>query len=489
MLTSISGVFNPIAANRLAQLPSLSISDRNSPERQGVFRQTRVGQRRGRLGEFNKCSRLFLSNRGGTVVAASIGEVQNERTGENFRKVVLPNSLVLLVCNMDRICLSVVMLAISTQFGWAEGTQGMIQSAFLWGYAATQVLGGVLADKYGGKSVMAVGVGVFSVASLLLPVVLSPGVRALGFTIPLVLFSRVLVGLGEGVTMPAMTSLVSQNIPPKLKSTALGLVFLGFNCGSACGLLLSSWLMANYGWQSVFYAFGCIGFPLLLFWINTVPSKLRVRDPRMQTKGQSLSMGKILRTPAAWAVVTATIVNHWGYFICLGWMPTYFHKALGLNILASGYFSFVPWLTMALGSLASGLMADSAVSNGVPVLLVRRVAQSIAFICPAIACLLLSNPSISPGLALFCFTLALGAKSVGQAGFVANTSDIAPTNTGKVYGLANMCGSLSGLVGTWLVGIIVEKSQSFTTVFQCTAAIYIFGTIVWNTCSRADPVL
>lgn len=39
---------------------------------------------------------------------------------------MLPTSLVLLVCNMDRICLSVVMMAISKDFGWAEGTQASI---------------------------------------------------------------------------------------------------------------------------------------------------------------------------------------------------------------------------------------------------------------------------------------------------------------------------------------------------------------------------
>jgi len=35
--------------------------------------------------------------------------------------------------------------------------QGLIQSAFLWGYTATQLLGGSLADKYGGRAVIAAG--------------------------------------------------------------------------------------------------------------------------------------------------------------------------------------------------------------------------------------------------------------------------------------------------------------------------------------------
>lgn len=43
------------------------------------------------------------------------------------------------------------MLPIAQELGWAPGMQGLVQSAFLWGYLATQLLGGTLADKYGGK--------------------------------------------------------------------------------------------------------------------------------------------------------------------------------------------------------------------------------------------------------------------------------------------------------------------------------------------------
>lgn len=64
-----------------------------------------------------------------------------------FLTVVLPTALTLLLCNMDRICLSVAILPMSREFGWHPSFQGVVQSAFLWGYMATQLLGGTLADK------------------------------------------------------------------------------------------------------------------------------------------------------------------------------------------------------------------------------------------------------------------------------------------------------------------------------------------------------
>ncbi|GFH14051.1 anion transporter, chloroplastic-like [Haematococcus lacustris] len=104
--------------------------------------------------------------------------------------VVLPTALALLLCNMDRICLSVAIIPMSAEFGWAESYQGVIQSAFLWGYMATQLLGGALADKYGGKLVLAGGMLWFSLASLLLPLALSPPVVAAGLTLPAMLLAR-----------------------------------------------------------------------------------------------------------------------------------------------------------------------------------------------------------------------------------------------------------------------------------------------------------
>ena len=82
--------------------------------------------------------------------AAGLAADSGAPGGSAFPRVVLPTALALLLCNMDRICLSVAMVPIAAEMGWPAGVQGVIQSAFLWGYLATQLLGGTLADKYGG---------------------------------------------------------------------------------------------------------------------------------------------------------------------------------------------------------------------------------------------------------------------------------------------------------------------------------------------------
>lgn len=35
---------------------------------------------------------------------------------------------------------------------------------------------------------------------------------------------------------------------------------------------------------------------------------------------------RLLRSSAVWAIIVVNIVNHWGYFIYLNWIPSYFYK-------------------------------------------------------------------------------------------------------------------------------------------------------------------
>jgi hypothetical protein len=113
-----------------------------------------------------------------------------------YLRTVVPSALAMMLSNVDRICLSVAMLPLAAEMGWAEGAQGIVQSAFLWGYVSTQLVGGTLADRFGGKRVLAVGMLFFSLASMLLPLVaISPLTESLGVVFPAVLLSRFLVGL------------------------------------------------------------------------------------------------------------------------------------------------------------------------------------------------------------------------------------------------------------------------------------------------------
>ncbi|KAG5059781.1 hypothetical protein JHK85_000828 [Glycine max] len=73
------------------------------------------------------------------------------------------------------------------------------------------------------------------------------------------LLSRVLVGIGKGVSPSAATDLIARSTPLEERSRAVAFVFGGLSVGSVMGLLLAPPLIQNLGWESVFYIFGLLG--------------------------------------------------------------------------------------------------------------------------------------------------------------------------------------------------------------------------------------
>ena len=75
-------------------------------------------------------------------------------------------------------------------FTWERQTQGVILGSFFYGYIFTQIPGGYLATKFGGKRVFVIGIAATSVLTLLTPFLTHIGT---GFLIT----TRILEGLFE----------------------------------------------------------------------------------------------------------------------------------------------------------------------------------------------------------------------------------------------------------------------------------------------------
>ena len=412
---------------------------------------------------------VALTSRAASSSSASSSSSPAPPTQISLFRIALPTALCLLLCNVCRIAMSIAVLKAAAEFGWSDTVSGVIQSSFLWGYMATQLAGGILADKLGGKVVMAFSVAWFSVATALTPLAAGLGQGPL-------MLARALVGLGEGVALPSMNNLVGKGVRPERRATALGVSFAGFHSGNILGLLVSPLLIASYGWRSIFYVFGALGLPALLVWQRFVPDPASVDGiaPKEKAAGaEAIPIRALVSSPSAWAIFLANFVNHWGYFIYLSWLPTYFSRQFSLNVAKSSIFSLLPWLVMAVCSSLAGVAADALLRGGMRVRNVRRLLQCSSFLGTASTLVLISHPLGNRlEVAVPLFMLALGMKALGQAGFVANMSDVAAQSAGKLFGLSNTVGSFAGILSVSISGLILERTGSFTAVFQLTAAMY-----------------
>lgn len=101
------------------------------------------------------------------------------------------------------------------------------------------------------------------------------------------------------------------------------------------------------------------------------------------------------------------------YFIYLAWIPTFFVRTLGVNLRSSSFLSFLPWTVMAVGSSVAGVLADGLIQRGWSVTHVRKALQTVAFLGPAAALMVLSGTK-DPRIAVASMTCALGITSLGK---------------------------------------------------------------------------
>ena len=55
---------------------------------------------------------------------------------------------------MWQVNISIAVVEMKTSFGWSMATQAIVLSSFFWGYICSQVVGALLAQRYGGKAVL-----------------------------------------------------------------------------------------------------------------------------------------------------------------------------------------------------------------------------------------------------------------------------------------------------------------------------------------------
>src|SRR5438034_11104214 len=152
------------------------------------------------------------------------------------------------VAFLDRVNLSIAGAKISEEFGISNIRLGLVFSSFLFGYALFQTPAGWLADRFGARRMLFVGVlwwGLFSA--------LTAGISTrMGSALTLLIVIRFLLGAGEAIIYPTSNQFVSRWIPSNERGIANGIIFAGVGIGAGITPPLISFLMAHYGWRSSF---------------------------------------------------------------------------------------------------------------------------------------------------------------------------------------------------------------------------------------------
>ncbi|KAL1372227.1 hypothetical protein AAHE18_01G188800 [Arachis hypogaea] len=414
-------------------------------------------------------------------------------------KLIGTTSLAFVICNMDKVNLSIAIIPMSHQFGWNSSMAGLVQSSFFWGYALSQLPGGWLAKTFGGRKVLEVGVLVWSVATAFVPLVA-------GY-MPGLLLSRILVGIGEGVSPSAATDLIARSIPLEERSRAVAFVFGGLSVGSVMGLLLAPPLIQSLGWESVFYLFGFLGVAWFLgFQVldggeaqlnagslscvqGTMTQSWKSSLKELNSSLKDVPWKSFFRSPAVWAMIYAHFCGSWGHYTCLSWLPTYFSEELNLNLTEAAWVSILPPLASVFATNIAAQLADNLIARGVETTTVRKICQSIAFLSPAI-CMTLSSLDLGlpPWEIVSILTGGLALSSFALSGLYCTHQDMSPEYASILLGITNTVGAIPGIVGVALTGYLLDSTHSWSiSLFVPSIFFYLTGTFIWLAFASSKP--
>ena len=394
------------------------------------------------------------------------------------------------VAFLDRVNISIAGSSIASEYQLSNVQLGWVFSAFLAGYALFQTLGGMLADRFGPRRVLAAGVvwwGVFTALTAAVP----HGIRGALF---LFVSIRFLFGAGEAVVYPASNQFVSRWIPSQERGIANGWIFAGVGAGAGLSPPLITFVMLRYGWRASFWVCAVIGLVVGLVWF------ISARDNPEEHAGVSASELALIRTglpPSVDGKIRARQLIPWktvfksrevlaitisyfsfGYvaWIFFSWFYTYLAQVRGLNLKASAFYAMLPFLAMAICCALGGAVSDRLTrSYGARI---GRCYLASVVIALAAVFLVLGSEVDSARLASVVLAGGAGALYLAQSSFWSVTADLAGTSSGTVSGFMNMGAQAGGWFTAWLTPLIASRF-GWTASFLVAAALCLMGAVAW----------
>jgi MFS family permease len=379
-----------------------------------------------------------------------------------YRNTVLTLcTLAFFVTMAGRVIVSPIVTAITGEFGVSNTAIGIALTGMWLSYSLAQFPSGVLADRFGDRSVILVSVGGTSLFLLFL---------ALAPAFMFFFMSVVLLGVFAGLHYSVATTLLTrtyENI-----GTAIGVHNGGAPVAGLLVPLAAVWLESRFGWRAAIGLVGAVGIPIvaLVAW-RIRPTPPRRPDQPMRDRIQIQTFVELLsRPPIAFTVAIAVACT----FVWQGlasFMPTFLvaHRGYSASLAGaffSAYFVFQGVLQVVVGALSDRFGRDAALAG--------------CMVCGTLGVALLI---VGPGLlAVGAAVVLLGTGMSFAAATIPRFMDhLGEQERGAGIGLVRTVYGIFGAFGSVTVGYLADAYGWETSFWSLTVLMtFVFVGLVIN---------
>src|SRR5580692_2120586 len=397
------------------------------------------------------------------------------------------------VSYLDRVNISIAGGSIASSYNLTDVQLGKIFSSMLVGYALFQTLAGRLADRFGARRVLTMGViwwGIFTSLTALVPANWSGALLAF-------MAVRFFLGAGEAVIYPSANQFIARWIPVRERGVANGWIFAGVGAGAGLTPPFITYLMVHYGWRSSFWACAVIGLIAGAIWYSSardtpaehpavsdsertfIESQLTVAAPHQKASSREVELmpwSRVVGSREVWALTISYFCYGYVAWMFFSWFYRYLSKVRGLDLKACAFYTMLPFLAMLVCCLLGGAINDRLTKWHGP----RLGRSGLAAFAIAVAGVFIAFGSQVQSARLASVVLAGGAGALylSQSSFWSVTADIAGPSSGSVSGFMNMGNQIGAALTASLTPWIAARF-GWTTSFLVAAAMCVVGAVSW----------
>jgi MFS transporter, ACS family, hexuronate transporter len=380
---------------------------------------------------------------------------------------------------LDRQVLSIMIIKIKTEITISNVQYGFINTGFLVGYSIMFTVGGVLIDRYGSRSGLAVSVGLWSLATALHS--LANNVIQFGIF-------RFILGVGEGGAFPGAIKAVTEWVPKNKQALANGIAIGGAALGAVIAPPLCVYLINVTGWRGVFIITSIIGFAWVGIWL-LISNRENINSQNQKGKGilkgddeiheivrrKQVDFLRLLKTKEVWVFIFIRFLLDPILYFYMFWIPKYFNETHSSNIEQIGKIFWIPFLAMGVSNMLGGWISDALFWKTNNLNLARKIIMGAASLL--MFPVLFVRVAMSPESIILIISIAFFAHGLWITNYITSISDTFGSKvTSTVVGLSGTAGAISAFVINPVIGLIITKF-SYSPIWIYAGSMYLVAFI------------
>ncbi|USD62983.1 MFS transporter [Vibrio sp. SCSIO 43140] len=166
--------------------------------------------------------------------------------------------------------------------------------------------------------------------------------------------ARILTGLAHGVFFSIGSTIATGLVSKEKAASAIAIMFTGLTVALVTGVPLGTYIGQTFGWQTTFLVVAVLGLIALIGSAFLVPNNLK-QPPAAKLSAQM----KVLAQPRLLLVYAITALGYGGTFTAFTYLAPILEQVSGFDSSAVGLIMLVYGVSVAVGNIWGGKMADS----------------------------------------------------------------------------------------------------------------------------------